>query len=1266
MKNLFTHVCLFALLFACLPQQSAQADNPRMVVAHHHQHGLSYVANQGQWHADVLYRADLGGLDAVFLSPQHFTFTYFNPADVAQLHELSQASLEQKNAFKLHGHTYKVRFVDAQTPKAQAYGQHRDYNNYFVGNDPSRWKGHVPIFDGVRYQHLYQDIDLRVYSSEQYFKYDFELAPNAQAQRIRLQYDGVDALRIDPQTGHLHIGTSVGELVEQQPYAYQIVAGKQQAVACQFRLLDSHTVGFYFPNGYNSQQALVIDPVLVGATLSGSSSTNYGHCATYDAQGNIYTGAISFGAGYSTNVGAFDTNFNGGGTDIAISKYTPDAANRLYGTYMGSNGGDYPHSLIVDYANQIHVLGSTDGANFPTTTGAFQSAFGGNTDIIVGILSTDGSSLVGATYMGGSGSDGRSTATSNYGDTYRGEIMIDQWGNTFVACGSQSSNFPVTAGTVQTTLNPAGGGWDGSPQDGVLFKLNPDLSELVFSTYLGGNGQDMAFGVRVAEDASLYVCGTAANANFPLGDNLGAQATFGGGSNDGFLLHLNASATQILSGTFRGTAGVDHAFFLDIDEATEKVLIYGQTDGNMPLVPADVYGQAGGDIFITAYDYQLGTIQYATALGNNGGLVPVAFMIDGCGYIYLSGYSGSGFPTTPNALYTSSAGSFYLGVLEPNAIGLNYGTYYTENHVDGGTSRFDRNGIVYQGVCSGGGFACTADAWATNQNAGWDIGVFKIDFQTPSVNAQAAAAPFSTGCAPFEVDFTNLGSSALEYLWFFGDGDSSILDEPSHLYTQPGTYDVLLIASDPTSCNIADTAFLQIIVLSNTTVLHDTSHCAANGALVLDVSLPISDVSYLWNNGSTLPTQSVSADGTYWVQSLYNNCTQTDSFVVDIVTPVFGLPPDTIICGSQYVVDVTHPDGTFYAWQDGSNSPIYTITQSGLYMVLATVQGCTVYDDMNVTLTNITDLQLPDVSVCDGTPISLDATIPEPNALYNWSNGSTAAIQNITLSGTYSVTITAGVCTDTDEISVTYGNIVIELGDDLALCNGETATLNATPTLPANGLSYNWNNGATTAIISPTQSGTYSVTVSSAEGCTAQDQLTLVVAQPLTPFSLGDDKTVCRGDYVLLTAPATAPNIIRAWQDGSSADTYLPTSSGTYWLELRTDCDTLRDEVQITIKDLPFIENPVAVPNAFSPNSDNRNDVFKPTVNGISGEYEFRVYDRWGQLVFETTDPAEGWNGTLQSTAGELGVYAWYCRAHVTDCEGEREIWQKGNVTLLR
>lgn len=1364
-----------------------------------HEHGqhaaLRFAENKGQWHSNVLYRLQMGGLNTLFLEQQTLTYIYFNAAQVAALHDLTA---EQRKTCRLSGHTYKVHFLNALAPKnISGEEKSKDYENYFVSNNPAHWASNVHLYKRINYTALYKGIDLAYYSEQGRPKYDFIVAPNASPEQIQLQYEGADYLRLDD--GKLIIGTSVETIAEQQPYAYQLIEGKKRSIPCHFAL-QGKVVSFVFPQGYNPRYTLVIDPVLVAATLSGSSVTNYGHCATFDNEGNIYTGAISFGPGYSTSPGAFDTTFGGGfGVDIAVSKYDPEGTTRLYGTYLGGGGGDYPHSLIVDNDFQLHVYGTTDATDYPTTNDAYDTTFGGGVaDMVISILNTTGTALIGSTYIGGSGNDGRNNININYGDTYRGEIMTDIDGNTYVAGCSGSGNFPVTTGVIDAAL--------GGQQDGVLVKLNEDLSELEWATYIGGTGVDIAYGVRVAEDNTIYVCGsTTSGTGFPMAaSGATAQATYAGGEYDGFILHLNPDATQILHSTFRGTNNVDQAHFIDIDDHGNQIMIYGQTLGNMPITPAGIYGVNNATQYITAYPYDLSTINYNTRIGAAGGgfgysMVPVAFMVDKCGFVYFSGYSLSGdFDLSPDALY--NIGGFYLGVLEPGFVALDFATYYSEGHVDGGTSRFDNNGIVYQGVCSGGNFTTTPDAWATDQTSGWDIGVFKIDFEAEGVNAQASAAPEISGCAPLTVNFSNLGSEALDYFWDFDDGTSSTIDEPTHTFTQSGIYEVMLIGSDPLSCNLSDTANLLIVVLDNESEMHAITHCQGSGNLTANVTLPISSVTYIWSDGVTTPSRILTSSGMYAVTTTYSNCMMIDSFDVNIIESEFDFPSDTTVCATSLLLDFSVPGASNYVWQDGTTGPTYNVTQSGTYFVGAQIQGCQVADFINVTLISQQPLVIDDQSSC-GSAVTLNATLPNASN-YLWSTGETNAIITVNQAGNYTVTVNVGnLCVQTEDVNVSFGDFIIDLGSDKSICEGDTHTFGQPPIV---NTTYLWNNGSTTAQIQANQAGTYiltalsngceardtvdlavismptppisdqivcdgvpitlnastngsapatylwndglttatrpvlaagnyNVTVTydglctasksisvvfenlqvnigndtllcegltqtfgetipgasyawsngstnpqidvddaatytvtvSLNGCVVQDAATLDLSPLLTPFSLGEDEELCLGESLQLAAPAGS-GLSYLWNDGSTVAQRTVSEAGVYRLQVTGACNMVEDEINITVNSLPNPENPILLPNAFSPNNDGINDELCPLLTGLSGDYKFHIYNRWGQLVFETTTPGTCWNGKFKGQDAEIGVYVWQCWGHVALCRGERDVQVKGNISVIR
>ena len=453
-------------------------------------------------------------------------------------HALKMDPAVDESDVTFNAHAWKMNFLGSQvansvfgTAKAQVY------HNYFLGDDPSRWKGHVSVFGEVFYRDIWPGVDLRFHSESANLKYDVLLSAGSQVDQVRFLYEGLDAIRLDD-SGKLVLVTSVAELIEMNPVAWY--ADTQEPINCRFTLR-GNTVGFEFPNGRDSDRPVVIDPVLVGATYSGVVGDDiYGHCATYDNAGNIYSGGQSFGPGLPASLGAYQATFGGGfGTDIAVNKFTPDASAQIYATYLGGGEDEKPHSMIVNSSEELIVFGSAAGAGYPTTATAAYPAFGGgNRDIVISRLSFDGTALLGSTYMGGSGTDGTQSITVNYGDTYRGEVYLDAQENIFVASSTTSTDFPVSGGAFQNTL--------GGQQDGVVFGLNPDMSTVLWSTYLGGSADDNALGMRFAANGEVLVCGSTGSSDFPNNGN-GAQNSFVGGSTDGYLARLTSNGSALIS-----------------------------------------------------------------------------------------------------------------------------------------------------------------------------------------------------------------------------------------------------------------------------------------------------------------------------------------------------------------------------------------------------------------------------------------------------------------------------------------------------------------------------------------------------------------------------------------------------------------------------------------------------------------------------------------------------------------------------------------------
>lgn len=684
-----------------------------------------FEENKGQWPAQVMAKADLIGGRRVFFENDRFTYVLYNTSQLAALHEQSHQTGKSYNDSKIDMHAYQMIFVGSSVQQITKENASTFYSNYFIGNDSQHWATEVYKFRRLNYKQLYPGIEIELTENNGTIEYDYRVKPGTDPGAIKVLLKGADGLQI--KNGNLSIQTSVGEILERIPSCYQLIDGQRIERKCEFKLLPGkNMLGFHFPDGYDSRYELIIDPVVVGSTYSGSSAANFGHCATFDPLGNIYSGARSFGVGYPVTTGAFQATY-GNGVDIAISKLSPNASALLYATYLGGSGTDLPHSLFVSTNNELLVYGSSNSVNYPTATNAYDNTANGQEDMVVTRLNATGTGIIGSTYIGGSSDDAVNSSVSiNYADDYRGEVIADNAGNVFIAGCSSSANFPVTSGAYNTNY--------GGNQDAVVLQLNPSLTTLIWSTYLGGALSDAACSLRLSSNGEVYVVGGTTGTGFPTSTGA-VSSTFQGGSHDGFVSRLNASGSTLINSTYIGTNLLDMIYFVDLD-FNDDVYVYGVSAGTMPIT-AGVYSNPGSQNFVMKLNPSLNSIIFSTVLGNgqHQSFSPSALMVDYCQNVYLSGWgSRNNYPVTANATQTNAPTScFQLMVLSQNAGSLLYSSPYGAGgeHVDGGTSRFDKNGIVYQGVCAcGSNFPTTPTAYSpTKLSAGCDVVVFKINFE---------------------------------------------------------------------------------------------------------------------------------------------------------------------------------------------------------------------------------------------------------------------------------------------------------------------------------------------------------------------------------------------------------------------------------------------------------------------------------------------------------------------------------------------------------
>jgi len=886
-----------------------------LFAVHGQENKLFFEENKGQLNAKVLDVLALRNF-GIYYEKTSITF------ELIDLHELilNDHPKTMKRAIedhsKLYTHSYRVDFLGASTKVVHKNkGPSSFYHNYFIGKDSKNWASQVKSYEAQEYVNLYPGINLNVYSRDMQVKHDFIVKAGADAGRLQMQYTGADSLFL--RNGNLIIATSLGRITEQSPVAYQFINGQQSPVSCFYKITNT-TVSFDLPQGYDKKYDLVIDPILVGSTFSGSTMDNWGWTATYDNPGNMYSGGIvtsyyGSSTGYPVTLGAYQGKFGGGGVggitawpwDIGIIKYNTNGSAILYATFLGGSENEYPHSMVVDANDNLYVFGKTYSTDYPVTPGAYSPKNHGGADLFVTKFNSSGSALLGSTYIGGSLDDGVNYLVGenvfgnlkfNYGDDARGEINVDASNNVYVATCTQSSDFPVTAGAYSTIFK-------GPVQDACLLKLSGDFSTLVWSTFLGGTADDAAYALALDTAGNVYTAGGTMSSDFPTTPGTLHAGVLG--NTDGFACLVKKDGSALLASSYIGTGSYDQCYFVQVDKDNNPYL-YGQTEGSFPLTPG-VYHNTPGGLFIQKLNSGLSSSLMSTTIGDGltayPNVSPSAFLVDNCLNIYIAGWGGklfpgygsqgvtTGLPVSAGAYQSTTDGAgFYLMSLTKNAGSMIYATFFAApdsnlEHVDGGTSRFDKRGVIYQSVCGGciyhnSNFPTTPTAWSrTNKSPNCNNAVFKIDFQTPLVTAVASTTGAS-GCAPFSFTFTNNSTNASSFSWNFGDGspvDTSA--SPTHNYLSGGTYTVKLIAKNPSSCNGTDSSTVMVVIRPTPVIdlgQNVDLDCDSLTSVTLDAGNPGNQ--YLWNTGDTTQKIKPLSTGTYWVKVSYaSGCSSVDT-----------------------------------------------------------------------------------------------------------------------------------------------------------------------------------------------------------------------------------------------------------------------------------------------------------------------------------------------------------------------------------------------------
>jgi hypothetical protein len=939
---------------------------------------VQFIPNKNQWQADIQFISRIPG-GHMILQPGAFAYHFVDYEKMEQLHHAQHdpgPDAGQEMDPSVREHLVRVTFPGANLSSVpETSGETAEYYNFYSGNDSCRWVSGVHGYDRVSYPGFYNGIDLRIYSSGQHVKYDFIVSAEADPSSITMRYDGADRLRLE--NGNLYATTSLSEVIEKKPYAFQRKGNEEIGVACEFSL-SGQCVSFVFPDGYDPCYELVIDPLLIFSTYSGSTADNWGSTATPGEHGRLYSAGVTsnytIGSRFPTTTGAYQTS-NAGGWDIGILKYDSTGRSLLYATHLGGTSTESAHSLIVDSNNDLVVLGTTGSSAFPTTAGAFDRTFNGGpgtgviglgyaagSDIVIARFNAAGTTLLASTFLGGNDNDGinifEGPLVRNYGDELRGDVITDAEGNIYLSTVTSSVDFPGLTG-FDTTMN--GGG-----TDGLVLKMSPDLSQILWGTFVGGTGADACYSIKLDSAKNIFVAGGTTSGDFPV--TTGAHMETIQGDADGWICKLSSDGSTVLHGTFTGTRAYDQVYFLDLNR-DEEVYVYGQTSGDFEIFPSDVYRNPSSGQFVQKFSNTLGSVMFSTVFGSGRGdpdISPTAFLVNDCNNLYMTGWGGGvnrrhgywttfpstlGMPVTNDAFQgTTSGNDFYFIVLADDAKTFLYGTYLggtkSLTHVDGGTSRFDKSGVVYHAVCSGcntdglgpkSDFPTTVGAWSrVNRSVNCNNAAFKFDLsslraliQTNSVDYQMPGLQFV--CIPDTIRFQNKSIGGETYEWDLGDGTTTTATDTSsvlHRYQNEGKYLVRMKAIDLGTCKVVDSTAVYVTVFrKNMVVGPDTKLCEGSSHTLFASG----GVSYEWTSddpafGSEAATTVVSPHDTtrYYVKVTdLNGCILRDTVdltVIPKIVPQFTVtrekdcsePPyvtlgnvtDSLMVGDEMVFDL--------------------------------------------------------------------------------------------------------------------------------------------------------------------------------------------------------------------------------------------------------------------------------------------------------------------------------------------------------------------------
>ena len=403
----------------------------------------------------------------------------------------------------------------------------------------------------------------------------------------------------------------------------------------------------------------------------------------------------------------------------------------VYSTFIGGNNYDQGNSIAIDASGNVYITGATTSTNYPTTSGAYQTALGGYSDAFITKLNSAGSALVYSTFIGGNGNS----------DAHGASIAIDASGNAYIMGTTESINYPTTSGAYQTTLVGS--------YNAFVTKLNSTGSALVYSTYIGGNTIDQGNSISIDANGNAYITGTTTSTNYPT--TSGAYQDTLGGNGNAFVTKLNSAGSALVYSTFIGGNNYDYGYSIVIDASGNAYITGNSNSSNYPTTSGayqtTLVNGNSQDAFVTKLNSAGSALVYSTFIGGNNLDYGQSIVIDASGNAYITGYTESAnYPTTSGAYQDTLGGYQNAFITKLNSAGsaLVYSTFIGGNGPDQGNSiAIDASGNAYiTGYTASSNYPTTSGAYQTTLGGTQNAFVTKIDIVgATSVETNSPALP---------------------------------------------------------------------------------------------------------------------------------------------------------------------------------------------------------------------------------------------------------------------------------------------------------------------------------------------------------------------------------------------------------------------------------------------------------------------------------------------------------------------------------------------